>query len=718
MQSALYDIFSSTDANMAQAKVLLEAFAKAAVAGQVSIEDSSRSTMSIMNAFKIPFQDVNKVLDKQFQLVRKGVGTYAQFSSVIGKLTPSAVRLGQNLDTMDATLIFLTRNGLSTASAVASAARAMDALANPNTTRKLDLLGIKSRDASGKFLPLIDILKNMRKYLLALPPPDRAAALFDIFKGSGGTIQAKRFFDLVLPNAKSEGNLKQFETFLNDMKGSTGQFSQAYNTMASTVAAKTQLLDNNWQIMKVTIGQALEPVYKKLLDIGAKVIGWFNKLSPSQQASMAKWALVGAAITAVTGIILLIIGGLGALAAALSALGLGLGAVLGIVGGVAAAFVILGAAIYEAYKGSAPIRQLFKDIGQTFSDVWNQDILPFVQGVKQAFENDLLPALHDFWGVISNNVIPVLDDLWNRIGSRLIKVLAETGRIVKEVLGEAFKYISLLVTNFVIPAIKDLTKMYNQHKGAIDKVLWVIGQLIKWFAIIAGGAVMVGMLATLAAVVVAFYAIVKIITTTIGFISRLVGWIKDAWNWMGNFGDSVNRAAGRLGNAIKGGFNDVIHWFERLPGVIGNAVRGFGSLLINAGHDLIMGLLNGINRAFGAVMDRVRALGNMIKTAFNAVMNMGSPSRVMAVSGAHVVDGIGVGFDKATPALLRKVKNLAGNMKSRFNVSTSKANAPVVPVKRRGSGGEGRQVVLNVYTQEVRPEYHAQQLGQLIASTY
>ena len=71
MQATLYDIFSSLNVNTDESKVLLTAFAKSAVAGQVSLQDAGRATIAIMNAWGVPTTDVNKLMDVQFQLVRK-----------------------------------------------------------------------------------------------------------------------------------------------------------------------------------------------------------------------------------------------------------------------------------------------------------------------------------------------------------------------------------------------------------------------------------------------------------------------------------------------------------------------------------------------------------------------------------------------------------------------------------------------------------------------
>lgn len=711
MQSALFDIFSSTNANMEEAKVLLEAFAKAAVAGQVSLEDASRSTMGIMNAFKIPVKDVNMVLDKQFQLVRKGVGTYAQFSSVIGKLSPSAVRLGQDLDTMDATLIFLTRNGLSTSSAVAAAARAMDALANPNTTKKLDALGIASRDAAGKFLPLNVILQNMRKYLLALPPADRAKALFDIFKGSGGTIQAKRFFDIVLPTAKGKGNLEQFESFLKDMKNSSGQFNQAYGTMADTVASKTQLLKNNFEIMKTTIGQALEPAFSKLLDIGTQIVNWFNSLSPAQQEQLAKWALLAAVITTAIGAILLVIGGIGALAAALAALGLSLGAVVAVVGAVVGGIVLLGAAFIAAYKNSAPLRQLFKDIGKTFSDLWNNDIKPFVDGVSQAFKDNLLPALQDLWNMINTKVIPVIDDLWNRFGSKLVKVIGEAARILKDELGLAFKLVSDMIKKYVMPAINELTKMYNQHKGAIDKVIWALTQVTKWVMIVAGSAVIGALVIAIGVVVAAIVAWVKMVQIIIQGISRLIGWIKDAINWVKDMRQKVQDAGNALIYGLANKIVELIGRLKNLKSMIGNAVGNLNHVLFEAGKNIIHGLIDGIKSTLGSLGDFLGGVGSFIAN------HKGPPARDLKLlenNGKLIMRGLQNGMDSVVPNIKGQLKGITSKVQATVNANVDKA--PVVPAQRRKP--RDGQLIVNVYTQEIRPEYHAQQIGQLIASTF
>jgi len=91
MQTALYDIFSSVDVGVNEAERLLRKFSIGAVAGQVDIQTAARSTISILNAYQLPVTEVNRIMDLQFQLVRKGVGTYEEFNTALGRAIPAAL---------------------------------------------------------------------------------------------------------------------------------------------------------------------------------------------------------------------------------------------------------------------------------------------------------------------------------------------------------------------------------------------------------------------------------------------------------------------------------------------------------------------------------------------------------------------------------------------------------------------------------------------------
>jgi len=128
IQMGLYDIFSSMDVNLTQAKYLLVNFSKEAVAGQVTLNVAERATIGIMNAYQLKVRDVARIQDIMFNLVKYGVGTYENFANVIGRVTGPAVRANQTFEQTAALMAFTTRNGLSAANAASSVGRALDAI--------------------------------------------------------------------------------------------------------------------------------------------------------------------------------------------------------------------------------------------------------------------------------------------------------------------------------------------------------------------------------------------------------------------------------------------------------------------------------------------------------------------------------------------------------------------------------------------------------------
>jgi len=357
IQKSLYDIFSSMDVSLADAGKLITAFAKASVGGQVDIQAAGRTTIAIMNAWKIPVKDVNKVLDLQFQLVRKGVGTYEEFNSNIGKSIPSALRAGQSFSTLAGMLAFMTRNGLNVAMASTSAARALDAMANPTVAKRLDAMGISIKDAHGNFRPMVDILGQMNEKFKGLTKPELAKKLQDLFKGAGGTIQARRFFDLVFQN------FDEFKARVGEMGGSAGQLQSAFNTMMGTEANKAQLLQNRYQALKIQIGEQLIPAKLRLMEILTKILGWWDKLSPSTQRAIVQTVAITAAIMVVVGVMLVLMGTIAVLIGSLMFMGLAFGTAAALVGVFILALIAIPIIIFIIIKWH-------KQIADTIGRVW------------------------------------------------------------------------------------------------------------------------------------------------------------------------------------------------------------------------------------------------------------------------------------------------------------------------------------------------------------
>jgi TP901 family phage tail tape measure protein len=701
IQPALYNIFSSTDANLQQAGVMLKAFAKEAVAGNVSIDAASAGTMGIMNAFKIPLDDVNKVLDVQFQLVRKGVGTFDQFNSVMGRISPSAVRAGQDLNTTAAILAFLTRNGQSAAMAATSGARALDAFSNPKAVANLEAMGIKMKDMKGNFLPLVDILQQLSDKMKSMTDPQRAAAISDIFKGAGGTSQARRFIDVVV----RPDQLAAFKSLLGSMKDSTGQFESAYQKMADTVAAKSQLLNNNWKVLRETVGEYLAPALLKLLDYGNRIVSWFNNLSPHMQKVITYAFTLGAFIMILVGAFFGLLAILGAAAAAIASLDIGIGeafiAVMAIIGGL----IAFGYAMYWAFTHSKPLQDIAKGIAKWFLHLWKDILIPFAQEVKAKFDKDLVPAFHALWDEVNNRVIPAVKEFLVQIEKKLGPAIHQALNDLKEIVDWGFKAVSFAIYYFLIPALELAVTYYHHHKEEVDKLIGILIWLMKWILILAGAGV-IGALVVAFAILIGFIGAVAIIVmgtlyvwhVLVGMFNVVKSAVEAVWHAIEIFIEIIKRASKQALQDLQGMAAGIISSFANLP-----------SELYNIGKNMILGLAQGMQAQLGG-------LKNFLGNITNSILQWKGPpakdAKLLRNAGKLVLGGFVHGLNDVVPQLRNSLHGITGKLNQQVTANVT-SGPPVV----FGPNMSPRNVMMpiTINTQEIRPEYHAAKLGTLIA---
>lgn len=139
---------------------------------------------------------------------------------------------------------------------------------------------------------------------------------------------------------------------------------------------------------------------------------------------------------------------------------------------------------------------------------------------------------------------------------------------------------------------------------------------------------------------------VRDVLAAVGWLAALPGRVAD---W---FGGILSGAVGKLG--------ELVSWLGGLPGRILGALGDLGSLLLDAGKNIIVGLLNGLKNAAGAVID---FLVGLIEDAVGGVLDflgISSPSKLMAQIGGYTAQGFAQGIADATPLAARAADRLAG----------------------------------------------------------
>jgi len=710
MQETLFLIFSSMNVTLAESEQLLKGFAKEAVAGQTSVETAARSNIAILNALGLTTKDLGRIQDVQFQVVRKGVITYEELSNVIGRALPAAARSGQSIETLGAMLAFLTRNGLSAAMASASAARALESFAHPTTVKRLEEIGIKVRDAKGEFLPLLQVMTQMNTKLKDMAQPERAAFFQELFKGAGGTIQARRFWDTAFKN------FGDFEEMMGFMTNSAGVFENSYATMANSVAAKSVLLANKWMLIKEALGRAVMPHLIKLMTLLGQVLDWFDRLPEPTKNMIAQFLLWGSVISIVVGVLVILIGVLAFFISGIIMAGTALVNILVAIAAVTAIIIALGAALYLAWQRSENFRVLLRKITDIAKEVW-KSIETFAQGVKQAFDTEVRPALEKLMTTFETKVLPgVLKfaEVWKE---EVLPKIQEATRFISHIVHAVFIMVSDVLNNIVIPAIERLSEWWKRNSDNIRPFLEIGAQVVKWLLIL--GAALI--LAPLTAFVAGLAAVIIAVENFILALKFLWSWIVIAFNFVKDYFVALFGFAHSMGEKV---FNIFITAWQKLTGAVKdgvtraeNFISGFKNTiitifnnakdwLINAGKNIIDGLIDGVNKG-------IEKLKNVLKNITDLIPKIKGPKSVdlklLVPVGKNIMQGFMNGIESQIPMIRAQLQGLT----TQVGQLTSPNFTVPTPSFAAGAPTEERNITqyITVNTQEINPRVHAEELG-------
>lgn len=161
----------------------------------------------------------------------------------------------------------------------------------------------------------------------------------------------------------------------------------------------------------------------------------------------------------------------------------------------------------------------------------------------------------------------------------------------------------------------------------------------------------------------------------------------------GYFSGMVSTAAGQISNLISQA--------AQIPGRIMSAVGNLGSLLINAGRNVIQGLISGITSMIGRVGSAMSNVASTIRSYLPfspAEVGPMSGSGAPEVSGARIADQLGEGImseltriDRAADALMSPLDDRVAAMRGAANRIPANVNAASSRVE-----GQEQRVVIDV----------------------
>lgn len=130
--------------------------------------------------------------------------------------------------------------------------------------------------------------------------------------------------------------------------------------------------------------------------------------------------------------------------------------------------------------------------------------------------------------------------------------------------------------------------------------------------------------------------------------SDIKQWAKDAFNFLVGLWGSITGFFSRTINNVKN--------------LIINGVKGFGNLLYNAGHDLIDGLVRGVEAGASRAVNAVKNVGKDIIKGARDVLKWFSPSQVFVEAGKSITAGLAKGLVDTADLPVTATQNITQSM--------------------------------------------------------
>lgn len=372
----------------------------------------------------------------------------------------------------------------------------------------------------------------------------------------------------------------------------------------------------------------------------------------------------------------------------------------GAMGNLEASVVNVGVQILDAFKGPATegmsmLADGISGLPQMFKSMMGS-ITPTLQKIGSVFESSfapvgqvvsgqLLPALQPFMQACQNlgsAIMPVLNaafQAFTPVLGLLVAKLAEVGAVIMSTVTPVINNMAA-VFQAVLPTIQAaFTTVASTIQGVIDAVFPYIQTVITSVMNVIN-AIITTVLATVKGDWDGVWAGIGNVITTVwngiksnvsaainavsGVISSVMGSISAYWTGVWNAVKGlVSSAWNGITSAVSNGVNNVMNTVRGIGGKIKGAFSGAGSWLLDAGRNIIMGLVNGIKNAIGEAVNAAKNAASSVVNAAKSALGIHSPSRVFRDEvGKMIPAGLGKGVEANMSLAVNPVQRMVADI--------------------------------------------------------
>jgi len=399
-------------------------------AGMLDLGRASDIVTDVGSAFKFTADELGIVADVIAKTATSANTSVELMGNSMKYVAPVARVAGQSIQETATAIGLLGNVGIKGSMAGTSLSAVFRSLADAGKRTRIEDLGVKVRDATGEFLPLLDIMRNMGNATRNLPGPERLAIFNEVF-GARGAKAALNLADMGDEIDRMRGEINAFE----------GSAASMAKTMDSGIGGAFRMMMSAFEGLQLAIGEAISGPLTEFMnwlkDVFTESIAWVKE----NQKLVIGIAKLGAALTALGAALIIIGGAVKVFAFLTTPIGLAVVAVLAL----AEAFGVVNLGIAETVGN-------FKIAGQTIQTWMTATWLALLQGWEYTRN-----ALATGWDFIVKAV--------QEAGAGIFRIWAT--------IAEAMASTFATVVNSVVSGLNTILEGYNSVAGMISEKLTI-----------------------------------------------------------------------------------------------------------------------------------------------------------------------------------------------------------------------------------------------------
>lgn len=333
-----------------------------------------------------------------------------------------------------------------------------------------------------------------------------------------------------------------------------------------------------------------------------------------------------------------------------------------------------------------------------------------IRGIVDLF----LDLFTGHWSKAWHDLLGILSDVWKLIGGTISNALSIVGNLLASLGGIILRALEHLPDL----AVQGLKLLGGFLLGLAEK----LPDIAAWFLLLP--VKIVGFLVGIDA-----WLLEKGVELLTGFLNGIINKLPDVANWFlslpGKILDFLVTIATLeiRGVEILAGFiaglvskvPEVLNWFLSLPSQIQNLLASAINWLVNAGEQIIQGLINGIGNMIGKVVDAVGKVVDAAKNAVTSGFHILSPSRVFHDYGTNLMQGLanGISDSLSLPTKALQNLNLGASLPGLASGASGGTTAAGAAAAGLGGSGGAAPAIIHIHPQ---PGQSEEQIGRITAA--